>query len=307
MQPEEILKVLEYDDRQFPRDALVAAIGNPTAVIPGLIGFIRYAREHAEAAAEPGAKLYIGHLYAMFLLAQSRAHEACATIADFFGSLPEQTLNDLTGDLVTEQLDRILASVSCGDDSFIRGLVENEEAFSWVRAAALQSLVIMVAAGLKTREEVIGYFGGLFKGGLRREPSPVWCQLVAGTSDLNPGDLFDEIERADNERLFDTEYISMGEIAEEKARSVAESLERLPGKQGNSLITDAIGDLEKWSNAMRLRDLSGKLDINDIAGFNLGEILSHKVPGRAAPRPGRNSPCPCGSGKKYKQCCGAAK
>ena len=23
--------------------------------------------------------------------------------------------------------------------------------------------------------------------------------------------------------------------------------------------------------------------------------------------PGRNDPCPCGSGKKYKKCCGAAK
>ena len=24
------------------------------------------------------------------------------------------------------------------------------------------------------------------------------------------------------------------------------------------------------------------------------------------PKPGRNDPCPCGSGKKYKKCCGAA-
>ncbi len=29
-------------------------------------------------------------------------------------------------------------------------------------------------------------------------------------------------------------------------------------------------------------------------------------PIRAAPKPGRNDPCPCGSGKKYKKCCGAA-
>ena len=27
-------------------------------------------------------------------------------------------------------------------------------------------------------------------------------------------------------------------------------------------------------------------------------------PHRAAPRPGRNDPCSCGSGRKYKQCCG---
>lgn len=27
-------------------------------------------------------------------------------------------------------------------------------------------------------------------------------------------------------------------------------------------------------------------------------------PFKAGPRPGRNDPCPCGSGRKYKQCCG---
>ncbi|MGQ9367414.1 YchJ family protein [Azospirillum sp. ST 5-10] len=27
---------------------------------------------------------------------------------------------------------------------------------------------------------------------------------------------------------------------------------------------------------------------------------------RSAPKVGRNDPCPCGSGKKYKKCCGAA-
>jgi uncharacterized protein YecA (UPF0149 family) len=41
---------------------------------------------------------------------------------------------------------------------------------------------------------------------------------------------------------------------------------------------------------------------------------SHGEPGDAAPQPqkravpkvGRNDPCPCGSGKKYKKCHGAA-
>jgi SEC-C motif-containing protein len=29
-------------------------------------------------------------------------------------------------------------------------------------------------------------------------------------------------------------------------------------------------------------------------------------PRRVEPKPGRNDPCPCGSGKKFKKCCGAA-
>jgi uncharacterized protein len=35
------------------------------------------------------------------------------------------------------------------------------------------------------------------------------------------------------------------------------------------------------------------------------EALTPRVPVRAAATPERNEPCPCGSGKKYKKCCGA--
>ncbi len=32
-------------------------------------------------------------------------------------------------------------------------------------------------------------------------------------------------------------------------------------------------------------------------------LVGRSTPVRAAPTPGRNDPCPCGSGRKYKQCC----
>ena len=34
--------------------------------------------------------------------------------------------------------------------------------------------------------------------------------------------------------------------------------------------------------------------------------LNPKAPPRRVVQGGRNDPCPCGSGKKYKKCCGAA-
>jgi len=35
-----------------------------------------------------------------------------------------------------------------------------------------------------------------------------------------------------------------------------------------------------------------------------GKPATHKQVSRATPKIGRNDPCPCGSGKKYKKCCG---
>ena len=37
-----------------------------------------------------------------------------------------------------------------------------------------------------------------------------------------------------------------------------------------------------------------------------GDVDGHTPYRREAPRVGRNDPCPCGSGKKFKKCCGAA-
>jgi SEC-C motif domain protein len=39
--------------------------------------------------------------------------------------------------------------------------------------------------------------------------------------------------------------------------------------------------------------------------FADGEVIPETVV-REGPKVGRNDPCPCGSGKKYKKCCGAA-
>lgn len=41
-------------------------------------------------------------------------------------------------------------------------------------------------------------------------------------------------------------------------------------------------------------------DISDLE-----RALNPSAPARAEKTPGRNDPCPCGSGKKYKWCCGA--
>jgi SEC-C motif-containing protein len=40
--------------------------------------------------------------------------------------------------------------------------------------------------------------------------------------------------------------------------------------------------------------------------FADGELVGEKPIVREEPKVGRNDPCPCGSGKKYKKCCGKA-
>ena len=57
---------------------------------------------------------------------------------------------------------------------------------------------------------------------------------------------------------------------------------------------DYLYGLEQWM------DILGEDKIREI----VKEYKASKTVRRAAPKIGRNDPCPCGSGKKYKHCCG---
>ena len=53
-----------------------------------------------------------------------------------------------------------------------------------------------------------------------------------------------------------------------------------------------------WNHTIEL-DKDKPEDITD-----LDILLNWPKPAEAADKIGRNAPCPCGSGKKYKKCCG---
>ena len=70
-------------------------------------------------------------------------------------------------------------------------------------------------------------------------------------------------------------------------------------------ITDKQGDAEHWMNEVTPA-------LAQIHAFwlvhrrqLLAEDAIREPVVRASPKIGRNEPCPCGSGKKYKKCCGA--
>ena len=245
-----ILARLEYLDGTFPRRAL----------------------EYDES--------YMGHMYAMYLLAQFQETRAYPLIVQFF-SIPGEVTLDVTGDLVTEALHRILASVSGGDTGLIEALIVNRGANEYVRRAAMKALLVPVARGERAREEVMSTYQGLFRGGMERESSFAWGGLVSCCCDLYPEEVLDDIEQAYAEGLVDEGFIDYEWAIETMARGKEEVLAELMGDARYSTIDDTIREMEWWDC------------------FDQSEKPKWKR------RVGRNQPCPCGSGQKYKKCCEA--
>lgn len=80
-------------------------------------------------------------------------------------------------------------------------------------------------------------------------------------------------------------------------------------------ITNQLGDAAVWRNAvapalLQIRSYWQQHPVTapDAAGDAwLDDGYGNEPLVRAAPKVGRNEPCPCGSGKKFKRCCGAGR
>jgi hypothetical protein len=290
MELQEIVRRMERWRGRFEREAVEAAVERREEITPELLRMLEETVNRAEELA-PSTD-WMGHLYAMCLLAQFREVRAYPLVVRF-GRLPGDLLDGLCGDFLTEDLNSVLASVCGGQVAGIESLIEDEAAFEWVRGAALESLVTLVAQGLKSREEVVAYFGRLFSGGLAREGSRVWTALVCCSCDLYPDELREEIERAFADGLVDTGDIDVEHVHQDLKQGKDRIMARTARDRHRRLIDDAAEHIEKWCPA-EVRPAAS-------VAWSPTPVIS---PVRSTPKVGRNDPCPCGSGKKYKKCCG---
>ena len=262
MQLEEILSELENNTGVFPRLAVERAIEEQEAITPLLLATLEECKNNLEELFEEEA--YILHIYALYLLAQFREAKAYPLIIDFF-SIPGDIAVDFSGDVVTEDLARILACVCHGNIEPIKQLIENQEANEYVRDAALQSLVVLVVQGVLPREQVIQYYDELFSTKFANEPddSFVWTHLVMNSTDICPIELKEHIDKLYEQDVIDRWFISQENVHDAIEMGVEAALAKLQKNQRYSWIDDTVSEVECWacfrSNTDNKRDISPML------------------------------------------------
>ncbi|MEA5549848.1 DUF1186 domain-containing protein [Anabaena cylindrica UHCC 0172] len=247
MQLEEILSALENHTGIFPRLAVERAIEEREAITPLLLATLAECNKNLEVLLDKPD--YMLHLYAMFLLAQFREPQAYPLITEFFAA-PGDIALDATGDVVTEYLARILASVSHENIEPIKQLIENQAANEYVRGAALKSLVVLVVEGIISREEVIQYYEELFVTKLEKEPtsSYIWSDLVVNSASLCPIELKEYIDRAYEQDLIESFFIDEEDVNECIEMGVGDCLDKLLNNSHYSLIDNTIKEMERWAS-----------------------------------------------------------
>ena len=280
MNPSEILHQLERAGGGLPKEALRAALAQRAALEPRLLEALRDNPRHLRSRG-PDWSL---HTFALYLTATWRTPDALPLIVDFF-AWPGIEPGEQTGDILTEHLARMLASVAHGRLGPIKRLAEDPEVYEYTRAAAIDAAVIMHLTGQLPSGEAVAWLGELANRELDDDTGTVWGELALACARLQVATARDGIERAFRRGLIDEKDIRLDEFLDELAQPG--SVEELaPVEWAERLIEDPVELLSRF-------------------GWEPDEVDEVEEPDLPPlpPRPGRNDPCPCGSGLKFKRCC----
>jgi hypothetical protein len=273
-----------------------AAVEQREAITPELLKVLDICAEDPVAFAN--REDYMLHVFALYLLAQFRETRAYPLAVRIF-SAPGEVPFDLFDDTVTEGLSQILGSVYDGDPRPLETLIEREEVNGYVRIAAIDTFLVLEQSGQMDREQVVGYFQQLLGGKLQRAHSHAWDGLVSAIGDMPAAELLEDVRRAYEEGLVDPEFSSLEGIERDL-------LSRPQGRrERHNVITDAINEMSWWA----------AFNPEDTRPRPLPKLMPKTAPEEPTidvkpepfvrePKIGRNELCPCGSGKKFKKCCG---
>ncbi len=286
MKCEDIIKEISLLTGVFPQQAMVEAVQQQDEITPLLLAELRRGAEQQEEVAQEADN--VGYIFAMYLLAQFREPAAYVPLLAFF-STPGDLARQMTGDIITEGLGQLLAAVYGGDVASLKALIGNEEIDQFVRGAGLEALLCLLAWQELKAEDLSGYLHELATTGLSRQPSHVWNYLVEAAIQFCPHDFWPVVAQAYDDGLVSELYIARQDAENALQRPVQERLLTLMENPGLQPISSALDEMKGW------------------ACFHPERTVVHEVPPaqpvRVENRAGRNDPCPCGSGKKYKKCC----
>ncbi|GAA0365724.1 hypothetical protein GCM10008932_17390 [Alkalibacterium iburiense] len=286
---EKVIKELRYFNEQFPQSALEKAIANKEETTQILLKELDHLIENPRMITED----YMLHIYALFLLAQFREKEAFSKICELVSVSSEQA-DFMLGDIITEDLSSILYSTFDGDFNTLKSVIEDPVADVYVRGAALDVYGKLYSDGEVSKEEVITYLRKLMSNPYDRETD--LANMMQGlVIDRHIFELIDDIQHLYDEGRIDEGIVGYYDSFIDFMYSYSYNRESV------FYLDDSIKEMRKWG-MFEQANTNPQKDEKDFEKL-LKKLNKNDQTVTKTSKVGRNDPCPCGSGKKYKKCC----
>ncbi|MDR1900966.1 MAG: DUF1186 domain-containing protein [Treponema sp.] len=294
----EIIQALKHFTPGMHQKALREAMDQFEALKPALLESLDFAYENRKKLMEEKPD-YFFHKYAMFLLAQYKEKEAFPKLVRILNA-EESGLHYLLGDILTEDYYLILTSTFNGDTALLKQMIEGKTINQWARKAAADTLIVLYLNGVFKREEIVDYYRTLLQRLSGESMSVLTGILLNQIIDARFTELLPEVRI-----LYDKGLVDIDEVCPHKDFIKAVNNHKIQSlKFSTRQIDDALTMMEKWAELEEF-SIEDTVDKNNSDNGELEDKPDNKDTGlkQTLKKIGRNDPCPCDSGKKYKKCC----
>lgn len=296
----ELMNSIEYNKGIFPKKEIEELIERQKESVPYFIKYLEEVKDNYKKYIDDGN--YMGHIYATFLLAQFKEKSLFKIFLELI-KLPGKIPFDLYGDSITEDTSRILGTVYNGEIDEIKDLIQDSLVNEYVRGQGVHTLLMLALNGILDREEVVEYFKYLLDGGLKDRNTEVITSIVCCATDLHPKECYESIKICFDKGEVSTFTIDLKSVEMELKQARGMVISRCKRNEHNKFITNAIQSMNWWAC---FKDENEKKKSNEELNFDYKKAMKfiENMNEEEKIKMGRNDPCPCGSGKKYKKCCG---
>lgn len=292
---EQLQKAIEnitYRSKKFPEKEFEIISANPDAAIP----YLRSAVEKAIEEKEELDENYNLHFFAIYLLAQFQDREFFPKLMELM-CLPPKTLDYLIGDTITEHSRSILYNTYNGDLQLLKQAICDKEVDDYARSAMLDVMGQLYLDQTLSRQEWQDFLRELV---YHEEPigDYIYTAIAYKICKCHFIEMLPELRHLYRDECIDESAIGGYDACIDY---MFEYRER--DKAFCKSPIEAAKCLNGW--AMFEEPSIQKENIDKEFSKMFDEITSgmNKPVIRENAKVGRNDPCPCGSGKKYKKCC----
>jgi len=293
MDVREILSALKSDG-PLAREALYCATADRSATTPALIDAVRRCALFGEH--EHGNEL----LFIFHLLGQWREKSAYRLMARLLRRPPDE-LDAIFGDTATETAHRVMAAVFDGDPQPLYDIVLDADADEFVRSRMCEALAMVTLQGELPRSSAAEFLRACYGRIEPQEECFVWHGWQSAIALLGLEELTPLVSQAFARGLVSKTWLSFHHF-ESDLRAAIDN-DAAPSRFDDrefTLFGDAVEELSSWGLFRpKLEPEKDHIYFPDRRDWSVPQIPAVN-PLRHV---GRNDPCPCGSGKKYKKCC----
>ena len=294
MEPEKILHELTYADG-LPREALKDASAQRVEMLPLLLDEIEtYPALEPAARAKPTPLFFIFHL-----LGEWREKAAYRPLARLL-RLPRRDLDAIFGDGITTTSHRVMATVFDGDPQPLYEIILDPRAEEFIRAGMCEALAMVTLRGELDRAVAGRFLRDAFIEIQPQAECYVWVGWQSAIAMLGMSDLKLLVKKAFDRGFIDSHVLGFEHFEEDLRRGIEHPGEpRLPDDRDSTLFGDTVEELSGWyCFTEQYREDQERWQRRAEADLARSQRVENRFKGV-----GRNSPCPCGSGKKFKKCC----